>query len=163
VTHPVKIPQLIACLGTIQDLLVSEKKKYRQSRTVQISHDIFGKLPFELRQEVFDLLPISSVLALKSVSFSMHICPDLSWKQKLETDIPWLWEIHDIDPFISQALEAILSVIIVGLERECWYKEGKVDHTPGLANRRRIWAVCEEIRSLYHDKLVEAGGQKLDS
>jgi hypothetical protein len=61
----------------------------------------------------------------------MHVCPDRSWKQKLETDMPWLWEVHDIDPFKSQALEARLSRIIAELETKSRYKEGKVDYMAG--------------------------------
>jgi hypothetical protein len=122
----------------IQNLLVGRKRKRFESRTAQCSQDIFEKLPFELRQEVFNLLPIQSVLALKAASFSMHVCPDRFWKQKLETDMPWLWEVHDIDPFKSQALEARLSMIIAELETKSRYKEGKVDYIPGLVNRRRI-------------------------
>jgi hypothetical protein len=157
VTHPVKIPQLITRLGIIQEILASENKTFK-SWTFQCNHDIFDKLPDELRQEVFNLLPISSVLALKAASLSMHVCPDRFWKQKLETEIPWLWELHDIDPFKSQALEARLSTIVAELERKSRYKEGEVDYIPGLVNRRRIWAVCEEIRGLYQDKLEEAAG-----
>ena len=147
----------------IQDLLVAEEKKSFESRTVQCSHDIFDKLPYELRQKIFDLLPFPSVLALKAASWSMHVFPDGSWKQKLETDIPWLWEVHDIDPFKSQALEARLSKMNADLEKKSQYTEGTVNYIPGLVNRRRIWVVCEQIRSLYYDKLGEAGGQQLDS
>jgi hypothetical protein len=118
VIHPVKIPQLIACLGIIQDLLVSEKKKYRQSRTVQISHDIFGKLPYG-----------------QGISVSSFCFQERSGQICIENDTDFRASTDEIgrrsNTFISQALEARLSVIIVGLERECWYKEGKVDHIPG--------------------------------
>ncbi|KAJ5606323.1 hypothetical protein N7510_009104 [Penicillium lagena] len=163
VTHPVKIPQLASYSEEIKELLVDVEKKSPESRAVKDTHDIFDKLPFELRQTIFDLLPIGSVLALKAASCSMHACPYGSWKQRLEIGMPWFWEVRDIDPFKSQALEARLSRMIVELEKKSQYKAGPVDYIPGLANRRRIWAICEDIKALYHDKLAEAEGHHLDS
>lgn len=139
------------------------EKKSSESTVIQDRCDIFDKLPFELRQNIFNLLPIASVLAVKAASYSMHACPYGSWKQKLETDIPWLWEVHDIDPFKSQATEARLSMTIGGLEKKSRYNKETVDYIPGLVNRRRIWVVCEDIKSLYHDKLAEAQGNQLNS
>lgn len=68
-----------------------------------------------------------------------------------------------MDPFKSQALEARFSRLIAELEEKSRYKEGIADYIPGLVNRRRIWVVCEEIISLYHNKLVEAEEHQLDS
>jgi len=163
VTHPVNIPQLAVHLESIPELLVDEEKKGSESTTVQDRYDIFDKLPFELCQNIFNLLPIASVLAIKAASYSMHACPYESWKQKLETDMPWLWEVHDIDPFKSQAMEARLSKMFEEIEKKSRYNKETVDYIPGLVNRRRIWGVCEEIRSLYHDKLAEAQGHQLES
>ncbi|KAJ5651970.1 hypothetical protein N7507_009396 [Penicillium longicatenatum] len=163
VTHPVDIPQLATHLRVITELLAEAEKEGSESRTVQDRYDIFDKLPFELCQNIFNLLPIASVLAVKAASYSMHTCPYMSWKQKLETDMPWLWEVHDIDPFKSQAMEAGLSKIFEEIEKKSRYNKEMVDYIPGLVNRRRIWTVCEDIRSLYHDKLAESQGHQLGS
>ncbi|KAJ6109922.1 hypothetical protein N7486_002157 [Penicillium sp. IBT 16267x] len=162
VTHPVDIPQLAIHLGIIPELLADVEKKSSESRTVQDKYDIFDKLSFELREMIFNLLPIASVLAIKAASFSMHATPCESWRQKLETDMPWLWEVHDIDPFKSQEMEARFSKMFEELEKKSRYNKETFDYIPGLVNRRRIWVVCEDIRSLYHDKLAEAQGHQLD-
>jgi hypothetical protein len=66
--------------------------------------DTFDKLPYELRHEIFKLLPAGSILALKAASWAMHITTlsrDL-WSNSLKAEVPWLWEIHDLDVFHSQ-------------------------------------------------------------
>ena len=121
------------------------------------SADIFNKLPYELRQQIFSLLPLASVLALRAASWSMHTTqlPEKSWKKRLESDLPWLWEVHDIDMTGSQKLEAKLSKIMAKLEEKSQYRDGEVNYIPGLANRKRIWMVCEDIRDVYHEQLAE--------
>ncbi|KAJ5889850.1 hypothetical protein N7504_010660 [Penicillium tannophilum] len=165
VTHPVNIHQLAIHLESIaeQELLVDMEKSSPESTSVQNRHDIFDKLSFELRQNIFELLPIASVFAIKSASYSMHACPYASWKQRLETEMPWLWEVRDMNPFKSQAMEAKFFKMFSELEKKSRYNKETVDYIPGLVNRRRIWRVCEDIRSLYHDKLAEAQGHELDS
>lgn len=164
-THPVNIPQLAIHLESIaeQELLVDMEKSSPESTSVQNRHDIFDKLPFELRQTIFELLPIASVFAIKAASYSMHACPYASWKQRLETAMPWLWEVRDMNPFKSQAMEAKFFKMFSELEKKSRYNKETVDYIPGLVNRRRIWGICEDIRSLYHDKLAEAQGHQLDS
>ncbi|KAF7588703.1 hypothetical protein BBP40_005303 [Aspergillus hancockii] len=159
VTNPVKITQLARYLDELHDI-ANDEKDTPHTQTVQEGYDIFDTLPCELRHRIFDLLPLPSVLALKAASWSMHTTalPRGNWERRLETDFPWLWEIHNIDPFKSQELEARLSRIVAELEEKSKYGKERVDYILGLANRRRIWNVCESIKSLYHDKLAEREG-----
>jgi hypothetical protein len=159
VTNPVKITQLTGYLDELQNI-VSEGTDTSQIQKIQKNRDIFDTLPYELQLQLFNLLPVSSVLALKAASWSMHTTtlPNGNWKARLETELPWLSEIQNIDPFKSQELEAKLSKIVAELEEKSKYKKGRVNYIPGLANRRRIWNVCENIKSLYHDKLAERKG-----
>lgn len=118
--------------------------------------DIFDKLPQELRYEVLQLLPIGSVLAVKAASLAMHMTAlsrDL-WRDRLRVEIPWLWEIHDIDLFHSQESEGRASKLLLDIEKNSRYTAGNDDYILGLANRRRIWGVCEQIRTRYLDGLA---------
>ncbi|KAE8159866.1 hypothetical protein BDV40DRAFT_272152 [Aspergillus tamarii] len=156
VTNPVKISGLTKYLNKLQDLVNKEIDKAEPEKGPE-SADIFNKLPYELRQQIFSLLPLASVLALRAASWSMHTTqlPEKSWKKRLESDLPWLWEVHDIDMTGSQKLEAKLSKIIAKLEEKSQYRDGEVNYIPGLANRKRIWMVCEDIRDVYHEQLAE--------
>ncbi|KAE8343030.1 hypothetical protein BDV24DRAFT_161847 [Aspergillus arachidicola] len=156
VTNPVEISPLTKYLEELREMVNNERDTSEPQEAPQ-SFDIFSTLPYELRQQIFSLLPLSSVLALKAASWSMHTTqlPDKSWKTRLEYDIPWLWEVHDINLTGSQKLEAKLSKTIAKLEEKSQYRNDKVNYIPGLANRRRIWMVCEDIRDMYHERLAE--------
>ncbi|KAL4897138.1 hypothetical protein BDV59DRAFT_198561 [Aspergillus ambiguus] len=163
VTNPVDIPQLKGYLDELRP--TTDQTGSSPAADVQETSDIFSRLPRELRHHLFGLLPIASVLALKAASWSMHSTdvPETSWKKRLQTELGWLWELHDVDLFKSQKLEARLSAVVAELEAKSRYNREKVDYIPGLANRRRIWMVCEDIKDLYRDKVAESEGRVLDS
>ncbi|GIK07651.1 hypothetical protein Aspvir_003317 [Aspergillus viridinutans] len=106
VVNPVKIPWLDADLDPIINCVDKKAGPNQHSQ----NQDIFNRLPSELRQEILKLLPADSILTLKAVSWTMHtttLSPIL-WKDKLQREMPWLWEIGEIDTFQSQESEAKL-------------------------------------------------------
>ncbi|KAJ5680961.1 hypothetical protein N7536_012100 [Penicillium majusculum] len=151
VVNPVAIPQLESELDVITKSLSKKAAPSRHSR----SEDIFNTLPFELRHEIFKLLPAGSILALKAASLAMHstALPRDLWKRTLMSEIPWLWEVHDIDAFQSQEVEGNTSKLLLDIQKKSQYTSENDDYIFGLANRRRIWGVCEQIRSRYLEKL----------
>ncbi|KAF7522271.1 hypothetical protein PCG10_007572 [Penicillium crustosum] len=151
VVNPVQIPQLESELDVIAN---SFSKKATPSRHSH-SEDIFNTLPLELRHEIFKLLPAGSILALKAASLVMHTTalPCDLWKRTLMSEIPWLWEVHDIDAFQSQEVEDSTSKLLLDIQKKSRYTSENDDYIFGLANRRRIWGICEQIRSHYLKKL----------
>lgn len=150
VVNPVGVPELDADLDPIIKSLDKKTGPDQNSR----SQDIFNRLPYELRQMIFKLLPAGSILALKAASWAMHTTT-LSgnfWKHRLGSEIPWLWEIHDINVFQSQELEDKASKLLLDIQKKSQYTSENNDYIVGLANRRRIWGVCEQIRSRYLEK-----------
>ena len=153
VANPVEIPQLDADFDSI---MKSQDKKAGQDQNPQ-GKDVFDRLPPELRHEVFKLLPAGSILALKAASWVMHTTtlPREFWKHRLRSEMPWLWEIHDVDVFQSQELEDKASKLLLDIPVKSQYTSKNDDYILGLANRRRIWGVCEQIQSLYFEKLKD--------
>ncbi|KAJ5210857.1 hypothetical protein N7491_010669 [Penicillium cf. griseofulvum] len=151
VVNPVKIPQLDANLAPVMESFDKQAALDQDSQ----SQDIFNRLPAELRHWVFDYLPAGSIIALKAASFAMHTTtlPGEFWKHRLRSQIPWLWEIHDIDVFQSQDVEDKASKLLLDIEKKSQYTSENDDYIFGLANRRRIWGVCEQIRTRYFEKL----------
>ncbi|KAF9886785.1 hypothetical protein FE257_011162 [Aspergillus nanangensis] len=145
VTNPVEIPEVSKYLEGLVDVGKDDGS--------DTSSDIFNCLPYELRDKIFQLLPVASVLALKAASGSMH-ATRFSWTARLDAELPWLWELRDIDPFTSRKLEGEMSRKIAELDEKSQYTRDGVGYIPGLVNRRRIWTVCEEIKNLYEEKLL---------
>jgi hypothetical protein len=90
----------------------------------------------------------------------MHITPLSldSWKDRLRVEVPWLWEIHDIGVFHSQESEERASKLLLNIQKKSTYTSEKDDYILGLASRRRIWGVCEQIRTRYLEGLVCISG-----
>ncbi|KAJ9490693.1 hypothetical protein VN97_g2564 [Penicillium thymicola] len=145
VVNPVQIPRLESELDVITKSLGKKAAPDLHSR----SEDIFNNLSVELRHEIFKLLPAGSILALKAASLAMHstTLPYGLWKRTLRSEIPWLWEVHDIDAFQSQEVEDNISKLLLDIQKKSRYTSKSDDYIFGLANRRRIWGVCEQIRS----------------
>jgi hypothetical protein len=152
VVNPVKIPQIDADLNSIKQSL---DQKPGQSQTPR-REDIFDRLPHELRHDIFELLPAGSILALKAASWAMHITTlsHALWRDALRSEVPWLWEIHDIDVFESQDSEYRASKLLLDIQKKSGYTSENDDYILGLANRRRIWGVCEQIRARYLEDIA---------
>ncbi|KAJ5364580.1 uncharacterized protein N7496_010293 [Penicillium cataractarum] len=152
VVNPVEIPQIDADLDLIKQSL-DQKAIPKQTPSKE---DIFDKLPYELRHDIFKLLPAGSILALKAASWAMHLTTFSAdfWREKLSAEMPWLWEIHDINIFQSQKSEDRASGLLLDIQKKSAYTSENDDFILGLANRRRIWGVCEQIRARYLESLA---------
>ncbi|RAK72231.1 uncharacterized protein BO72DRAFT_472584 [Aspergillus fijiensis CBS 313.89] len=153
VVNPVKIPELDAHLGRITKYRGMSKKT--AAKTGPQQQEIFSRLPIELRHELFRALPVGSILSLKAASAVMHATPLPArvWRRKLACEVPWLWELADCDVFQSQEVEYRASELLLNIDRRSRYTAENDDYDFGLANRRRIWGVCEQIRSKYLELL----------
>ncbi|KAL3442344.1 hypothetical protein BJX65DRAFT_287014 [Aspergillus insuetus] len=157
VVNPVDIPELQSEIRDIKSLLGMKVDCPGDDETKRhAGDDIFSRLPIELRHEIFEYLRPESILALKAASRVMHTtpCPDSLWTGKLADTYPWLWEVHELDVFQSQALEGNISQLLRACRENGAFSSKSHSYVLGLANRRRIWGVCEQIRSQYMEKLA---------
>ncbi|KAJ5284776.1 hypothetical protein N7524_000082 [Penicillium chrysogenum] len=137
------------------DVIMKSLEKKGSPHQNSQSEDIFNILPIELRREVFKHLSVGSILAVKAASLAMHTTtlPRGLWNHRLRSEMPWLWEIHDIDVLQSQESEYKASNLLLDIQTKSQYTSDNDGYILGLANRRRIWGVCEQIRSRYMEKL----------
>jgi hypothetical protein len=157
VVNPVEVPELQSEIRDIKSLLSMKVDRPGDSQTKRHARDdIFGRLPVELRHEILEYLRPESILALKAASRVVHTtsCPDSLWAGKLVDTYPWLWEVHELDVFQSQALEEKASQLLRSCLDNGPSSSKSHSYSLGLANRRRIWGVCEQIRSQYMEKLA---------
>lgn len=108
------------------------------------SPDPFSKLPAELLMMILIHLPAKSIacLSLASVVIARAQLPGSFWRQKLQHDMPWLWDFpYHQNERSSRSLDwlQIYKDIYVGSK-----SYGK-SRFLNLANRRRVWRICEQI------------------
>ncbi|PYH77020.1 hypothetical protein BO82DRAFT_395735 [Aspergillus uvarum CBS 121591] len=151
--NPVKIPELDAQLSKIAKF--RGKSNESMAKAWPPRQDIFSRLPIELRHEIFIALPAGSILAVKAASAVMHAVPLTArlWRRKLECEVPWLWELADYNVFQSQEAESRASELLLNIDQKSRYTSENDDYIFGLANRRRIWGVCQQIQSKYLELL----------
>lgn len=108
------------------------------------SPDPFSKLPAELLMMILIHLPAKSMacLSFASVVIARAQLPGGFWRQKLQHDMPWLWDFpYHRNERSSRSLDwlQIYKDMYVGSK-----SYGK-SRFLNLANRRRVWRICEQI------------------
>ena len=128
-----------------------DTKTYLNNETNLHKDDLFSRLSNELRHEIFKHLRPESILALKAASRIMHTTwvPRSMWEAKLVDTYPWLWEVLELPVFQSQEIEEKTSRLLFACREQGESTGRSYGYILGLANRRRIWGVCEQIRSNY--------------
>lgn len=132
------------------------------STSSRVQNDPFCKLPTELIHHMINYMEGHDIISLRQCSRCVRQTTrsPTFWKSLLLREQPWLWD----TPFSTDLWEPSLSSdntdtsarvptdwenLYVALEKstaKCFGTKGKY---LGLANRRRIWKVCEKITNVY--------------
>ena len=114
--------------------------------------DPFRAFPAEMIYEIVRYLPIECVGAVSRASpYINNVCQDnVFWKHLIKISIsPWFWEFRDISERLPENVN--YKRLFLWLEHITRPKVGRAEGIfSGIANRRRIWHVCEEVRAVYY-------------
>lgn len=136
-----------------------------QVGTCDLTTDPFHALSNELIHHITSYLRGKDVLSLRQASMIVRGSTSGNdfWKSRVHRDMPWLW----IPPDLNQKADICagesekrpidwLKVYRVfdSVTARPWGMKGKY---MGLANRRRIWAACEQLRLLYMACVARSG------
>ncbi|RFU26663.1 hypothetical protein B7463_g9679, partial [Scytalidium lignicola] len=120
--------------------------------TARVTHDPFEKLPYDVLYRICLLLPSKSILDLVMASrqlYSVLNHNDDFWRQRIKRTMPWFFEVQGLldNPQIMEGKN------MMGLFR--WASKETTPRTymsspyMSIANRRRIWGVCEQLANAY--------------
>ncbi|KAH6983919.1 hypothetical protein EDB80DRAFT_783222 [Ilyonectria destructans] len=147
VSHPLQPNDFIHALSTaIVSGLFTTPSGSTLPRHNHMVQDPFSRLSPELLYSVLDYLPGKSLLALITASCPAFLVTNSNdfWKQYLYR-IPWNWEFRDM---LDET-----GIVSVDYKRLYLWLEAKTTPVSGvdvlfmsIANRRRIWGVCEQIK-----------------
>jgi hypothetical protein len=124
--------------------------------------DLFSKLPPELLMMILIHLPVQSIRNLRhsSVAITRLRLPGSFWKEKLKRDMPWLWDF----PY-QEAEQTSRNLNWLKIFNDIYIGSQGNGRSPflSLANRHRVWRICEQIAPRYADfqaerEMVEARG-----
>ncbi|GIK05498.1 hypothetical protein Aspvir_009611 [Aspergillus viridinutans] len=119
----------------------------------------FGKLPLELVYQICSYLPGDSLKALTQASLSIQVVTQDNWfwKRFIQWDMPWFWEFYSSQNPRDLPADVNYKRLYLWLDKMTAARYGMDDLALiGVANRRRIWGVCEELASQYHRAVAAA-------
>ena len=133
----------------------------------RVKHDPFAKLPYDLVYKLSCLLPVKALLDLGKVSWPIQSAFQGNgnfWKDRIKRAMPWFFELHELMNYSdSEVFEGINSKsLLAWADNITTPKIGMKGPSMGIANRRRIWSVCEQLADRYLPRCVEEGPPNLD-
>lgn len=141
------------------------EKQPSEVRTCDLPTDPFHVISNELIHHITSYLRGKDILSLRKASLIVRGSTGGNdfWRSRVQRDMPWLW----IPPNLHHKAEICAGesekrqidwlkvyVLFDSVTARPWGMRGKY---MGLANRRRIWAACEQLRSLYMAYVARSG------
>ncbi|KAF7178044.1 hypothetical protein CNMCM7691_006702 [Aspergillus felis] len=120
----------------------------------------FGKLPLELVYQICSYLPGDSLKALTQASLSIQVVTQDNWfwKRFIQWDMPWFWEFYSSQNPRDLPADVNYKRLYLWLDKMTAARYGMDDLALiGVANRRRIWGVCEELATPLLTSLPASG------
>lgn len=162
-THPTNIPNLDvfieSSMTTHAGLKLPSEEVTPRGRNPTSP---FGRLPFELVERICLYLPGDSLKALTQASLSIQLLTqdNFFWKQFMQWDMPWFWELHASQTRKKAPEDLNYKRLYLWLDSMTTPRYGMDDLSViGVANRRRIWGVCEQLAPQYFKGLHQAPGE----
>ncbi|KAB2571608.1 hypothetical protein DBV05_g9723 [Lasiodiplodia theobromae] len=120
----------------------------------RVRHDPFANIPYDILYNITGLLPNDSVLNLNKASWFVHTCllnNNAFWKQRLREHTPWFHKLRSlIDDAITPTEGCDFRTLFFWLYAQSRPRLWMSGPFMALANRRRLWGVCEQISDHYH-------------
>lgn len=123
-----------------------------QELGLRVRHDIFSKLPYDLIYKISCLLPPQTLLDLSKASWEVNFTlrnNDSFWIERIRSDMPWFFELQETldNPDAMQGKN--YKGLFMWADKITTPKLWMSGPFMGLANRRRIWTPCQQLRNKY--------------
>ncbi|KAL4895146.1 F-box domain protein [Aspergillus ambiguus] len=118
----------------------------------------FGRLPLEMVYHICSFLPGESLKALTQASLNVQIVTQHNyfWEKAVQWDMPWFWEFHALKSESPLPDDINYKRLYLWLDKMTTPRYGMDDQAlTGVANRRRIWGVCQQLAPRYFQGLKQ--------
>ncbi|KAI6816388.1 hypothetical protein KC340_g15002 [Hortaea werneckii] len=113
--------------------------------------DWFQNLPEELTVAIADFLPEKDLVSMMLASRAAYGATRSQsfWKRRLQRDAPWYWEAFSTSsPSVISSYEEVYQKVMMQARRPLELAK-RNQHVSGLANRRRVWDVSQQVLKMY--------------
>ncbi|OTA52528.1 hypothetical protein K449DRAFT_440706 [Hypoxylon sp. EC38] len=118
----------------------------------KVKNDPFMKLPGHIIFEICHLLFDDNVPDLAKASWVVHALTRNDgnfWKLSLQHNLCWFFEIQDLIRLGALRRPEMFKGIYLWATKKIWVRLDLEGPLMYVANRRRIWLVCEELANAY--------------
>ncbi|KAK0634029.1 hypothetical protein B0T14DRAFT_508253 [Immersiella caudata] len=114
----------------------------------RVSSDVFRNLPYDVIYAIAELLPASSLVAFSQASRTLHALLTGKaplWKRGISQELPWFYELIRLlqEPEVGAGLN--FSMVLDWAQKVTKPRLAMQGPFLPVANRRRIWGVCEQL------------------
>jgi hypothetical protein len=133
----------------------------------KVRKDAFMNLPHDIVDLLCENLPSAGVLALRQASWHVFESTwDSSfWRRMIRRELlPWFWELEVLLKTCLSPERNDAKDLYLWLDKVTTPMLGLGGPFMSIANRRRIWQVCDQIKKLYMERLLQEDepGDKTD-
>ncbi|KAH7123327.1 hypothetical protein B0J13DRAFT_566420 [Dactylonectria estremocensis] len=122
----------------------------------KVETDFFVHLPPDLTDQVLLLLDHRALISLLNASWSLHFQLHSNgnfWKERIQKEMPWFFELQEFLRAKNSTSTKNMKGLYLWAEQVTIPRKGLTWPYMAIANRRRIWGVCQQISDLYMPKL----------
>lgn len=111
---------------------------------------LFDTLPNELLTQIADLVPQEDLLSFMRASKTTFRLTKSNkfWQRRLRLDAPWLWENWNSGEAQAVNWQRSYNAVMMQAHKPV-QMAAKGANVTGLANRKRVWRVCQQVLQLY--------------
>ncbi|RYP27710.1 hypothetical protein DL767_007547 [Monosporascus sp. MG133] len=120
--------------------------------STRVRFDPFRGLPYDLMHEIFSLLSAEDLVRLATASWPIHSALRSNsgfWTLYAKQTLPWFPEFHELLGDSTLLDGKSLTKLFCWADKATMRKEGMTGPLMSIANRRRIWGICEQISPAY--------------
>ncbi|RYP73013.1 hypothetical protein DL771_003881 [Monosporascus sp. 5C6A] len=120
--------------------------------STRVRFDPFRGLPYDLMHEIFGLLSAEDLVRLATASWPIHFVLRSNsgfWTLYAKQTLPWFPEFRELLGDSTLLDGKSLTKLFCWADKATIRKEGMTGPLMSIANRRRIWGICEQISPAY--------------
>lgn len=149
VSHPRDVPGAIEAVLSMLDSNAFKPMYARADIGNRVRHDPLSRIPYDIVHIICGLISDTDLINLARASYHVHVLlrnNNQFWRERLRDPLPWFFEFQELleeDQTLLQTNDA--QRVLQWAERVTRPEKWVAGPLMGIANRRRIWSVCEQL------------------